>query len=486
MISFNEFQAKAKLGQLIPVSKKLIADMETPLSVLAKFQHEPQIFLLESVVPGETNGRYSFIGRHPHGHFQIKGNTPFLNGEKLPFETAPIHALENILNTQKLVEDDTLPPLIGGAMGYIAYENVYTFEKVPHAQVNENEITAQFFLTHELIVFDNMLHTLYLIVLADTTAFPNLKAVYADAVEKLEAMEKQLAITAPSICNEGILGEFSSNMTRDQYKKNVEIAKHHIKEGDIFQVVLSRQFSAECTLEPIQIYRALRMINPSPYTFFLKMDNEYLIGASPETHVKSNQSQITLRPIAGTRKRHADVEKDQQLAAELLNDVKERAEHLMLVDLGRNDLGSVAMSGSVQVDEYACIERYSHVMHLVSTIHAELAPQYHRPDLIRATFPAGTLSGAPKVRAMEIIHELEPTSRGAYGGAIGYLSYNGNMDLAITIRTIHLKNQRAEIQAGAGIVYDSDPEFEAQEVENKSQAMFNALKFAANQLNMEV
>jgi anthranilate synthase component 1 len=344
---------------------------------------------------------------------------------------------------------------------------------------------TKFLQADKLIVFDNVRHTVKLVVCTRPGRTASAEAAYTEAAEAIEQMRVQ--VTSPASLPPAEPCEppqFSSNMTPNEFKDIVERAKRYIVAGDIIQAVLSQRFSAESSLDPLQLYRALRFLNPSPYTFFLKVGERTLVGSSPEIMVRLTGNRIEVRPIAGTRPRGATEQEDRALADELLADEKEKAEHVMLVDLGRNDIGRVAEPGSVQVTEYMVIERYSHVMHLVSHVQGVLRKEFDAYDVIRSTFPAGTLSGAPKIRAMEIIHELEKGPRGAYGGAVGYIDYSGNMDLAITIRTMDVHDGRVAVQAGAGIVYDSDPQREYEETRHKARAMMRAVDMAARGLEI--
>ncbi len=356
------------------------------------------------------------------------------------------------------------------------------FEKLPSSPPDDlNLDVAVFVISDSLMIFDNVRHTIKVVACAYTEDMDSLEASYKASCEKIEAMIETIAAAASHKTADATESEvnFESNMTPEQYRSAIEKAKEYITAGDIIQVVLSQRFETACRSNPIDLYRALRFINPSPYLFFLKLDDLTLIGSSPEVMVRKEENTMELRPIAGTRPRGKTEQEDRALSDELLSDEKERAEHVMLVDLGRNDLGRVAETGSVQVNQYMVVEKYSHVMHLVSNVRAQLARGKDAFDVLAATFPAGTLTGAPKVRAMEIINELEKVKRGPYGGAVGYFSFSGNMDLCITIRTMIIKNGRVYVQAGAGIVYDSIPESEHQESLNKSRGMLQAVRLAA-------
>ncbi len=491
--SFEEFCRLCERGNLVPVYDEQLADMETPVSVLNRFSGRNQLFLLESVSGGgERFGRYSFLGLAPYAVFTIENGRPFLerNGVKnelpLPPEGA-FFALREQMRDLRPAVPEGLPPLSGGAIGYLSYETVNQFERLPEPKAPLAVPEAAFLLTDEVIIFDNVRHTVLTVVNVRPGDYPTRREAYDCAVRKIQELNRELAQPAPAAPAPRQAAKhprLESNQTREEFCDMVDAAKEHIREGDIIQVVLSQKFSCKTDLNRIQLYRALRLINPSPYTFFFKNGTHTLIGSSPETLVKLDHGCATVRPIAGTRKRGATQEQDMALADELLQDTKERAEHLMLLDLGRNDLGRVAVPGSVQVREFMNVERYSHVMHLTSDVESVLASGRDGFDLVKAVFPAGTLSGAPKVRAMELIHELEPEPRGVYGGAVGYLSYDGNLDLAITIRTLELQNDRLTVQAGAGIVFDSDPEKEYEETVNKAQAVFKAIELAARNLEL--
>jgi anthranilate synthase component 1 len=394
----------------------------------------------------------------------------------------PLGLLKAILFSYRPVPIEGLPRFYGGAVGFLGYDMVRYFERLPDQADKDLPIDdAVFLITDTLMVFDNVRHTIKVVACALTEGRTDLKAVYDDAARRIELMIELIKSPAPArkapraARDDGLP---RSNMTPEAFKAMVKQAKEYIVAGDVIQVVLSQRFQREHRTDPIDLYRALRYINPSPYLFFLKLDSLILIGSSPEVTVRLEEGIAELRPIAGTRKRGKSEQEDRHLSDELLQDPKERAEHVMLVDLGRNDLGRIAQIGSVQVSQYMVVERYSHVMHLVSHVQAQLLPGKDAFDVLRATFPAGTLSGAPKIRAMEIIDELEPSRRGPYGGAVGYFSYTGNMDFCITIRTMVIQNGSIYIQAGAGIVADSDPEAEYQETVNKAMGMMQAIDMA--------
>jgi anthranilate synthase component 1 len=461
---------------VVPVCREVLADMETPVSVLNRFRDNQNVFLLESMEGGETWGRYSFVGVDPE---------PFLDVSH-GGGASGMDRLRAIYRNQKVAQLPELPRFVGGAVGFLGYEAVGEFERMPRPK-SDARVTpcSRFVKADRLLVFDNRRHTLTGVVCTRPAESKSADAAYDLGVEQVDAMMARLRTPAPCL-PEGVssTGPLASNMTRDDFIGMVDRAKRYIFDGDVIQVVLSQRFSAVCDVPPIQLYRALRLLNPSPYTFFLKMGDQVLVGSSPEVMVRLSGSRMELRPIAGTRPRGVTEQDDRRLADELLASEKERAEHVMLVDLGRNDLGRLAEAGSVQVTEYMAIERYSHVMHIVSHVEGLARKGVDAYDVIRATFPAGTLSGAPKIRAMQIIHELEPGPRGVYGGAVGYVGYDGNMDLAITIRTMEIKGGTVSIQAGAGIVFDSDPSFEFDETHHKARALQRAVALASNGLDL--
>lgn len=489
MQSFEEFRKLSEGADRIPVVRRVIGDLETPVSVLARLADDENVFLLESVEAGEKFGRYSFIGLNPRGVFTVEeGRAYYADREgkrELPAPDGPFLALRTLLGSGRTAAPSELPPLFGGAVGYLGYETVGEFEELPPPRPGLSGPSSAFLLTDEMIIFDNVRHVMLISVTVRPAEFPTLKAAYDHAVSEIDRIVERLSrpVVLPAV-RRVAPPQFRSNLDRESYMAMVEKGREYIREGEVIQVVLSRKFTAETDLPPLQLYRALRLVNPSPYTFFLKIGDRILVGSSPETLAKLEGGCATVRPIAGTRPRGRDPIRDRELADELLRDEKERAEHLMLVDLGRNDLGRVALPGSVQVKEFMTVERYSHVMHLVTTVEALPAPGMDGFDLVRAAFPAGTLSGAPKIRAMEIIRELEPEPRGTYGGAVGYFSSTGNMDLAITIRTLQIDGQKLTVQAGAGIVADSDPASEFQETANKAAALMKAVEIAAANLEL--
>ena len=473
--SKDEYAALAGEYDLIPVYKEVLADTETPVSVLGRFADRENVFLLESMEGGETWGRYSFVGVDSELVLEV---------DHAGGMTGKLEEIRKIYRDLRVARVEGLPRFFGGAVGFLGYEAVGEFEKMPAPRAAGTGVfpRSRFVKADRIIVFDNLRHTVKIVVCTRPGAEGSVEA-YRRALADIEEIEKTIGGPSPASNGETCpLVEFESNMTREEYMGIVEKAKKYIYDGDVIQVVLSQRFSTEADIPPVRLYRALRFLNPSPYTFFLKIGDQTLVGSSPEVMVRLMGDRVELRPIAGTRKRGATEEDDRALAEELLANEKEKAEHVMLVDLGRNDIGRIAESGSVEVTEYMVIERYSHVMHMVSHVVGKLRSEFDAYDVIKATFPAGTLSGAPKIRAMEIIHELEPGPRGAYGGAVGYISYCGNMDLAITIRTLEIGGGVVSVQAGAGIVYDSDPAFEFQETCLKARGMQKAVEMAANGL----
>lgn len=484
------FRTLCEKGSVVPVYREHLADMDTPVSAFARFVNDDHAFLLESVEGGERWGRYSFIGIHPRAIFSVEDGVPRLSRadgvSQLDGTDGGFMALRQVLAQQRFVPVPGLPRFVAGAVGYLAYETAGEFERLPPPKGDLSAPTTCMMLTDEMCVFDNVRHTVKVVACARPKEFDSLEEAYEDACRRIEHVERRVqqpnGVAKPKKAPRAV--SIESNMTREQYCEIIRTAKEHIVNGDVIQVVLSQRFSTQLPAAPLTVYRALRLINPSPYTFFLKFGSRMLVGSSPEVMVRLTGDRAELRPIAGTRPRGKTEQEDRELADSLLGDEKERAEHVMLVDLGRNDLGRVAVAGSVQIRDFMTIERYSHVMHIVTNVEATLRDDCDAFDLVRATFPAGTLSGAPKVRAMEIINDLEPQPRGAYGGAVGYIGYDGNMDLAITIRTVEIDGDRAAVQAGAGIVYDSDPDREYDETVHKAKGMVRALELAAAGLEL--
>ena len=468
----TEFVKLAQQGNLIPVYAEILADAETPVSAYQKLQKTGPSFLLESVEGGENIGRYSFLGANPRTVIRVaKGDADALR------------SVEAEMAKFRPVTVPGLPRFTGGAVGFLGYEYIHQVESsVP--QPNRNELGTPalcFMITDTILIFDRVSPTIKVVSNAHIeTGKP--EAAYDQAAAQIERLLSQLAQPIPQrpleFQRDPALPAVTSNLTRPRYTEMIASAQEYIKAGDIIQVVLAQRFETKTKAAPLDIYRALRSINPSPYMFLLDFGDFQLVGASPEVHVRCEDRHVEIRPIAGTRWRGKTPDEDLRLEKELLADEKERAEHLMLVDLARNDIGRVCDFGSVKVDEFMTIERYSHVMHIVSNVTGQLQAAYNAYDLMRATFPAGTVSGAPKVRAMQIISELEATQRGPYAGAVGYFSFGGNLDSCITLRTALLKNGTAYVQAGGGIVADSDADYEFNETVNKSKAMLKAIALA--------
>jgi anthranilate synthase component 1 len=494
-LSREQFHIIAARGMLVPVYRELRADLETPVSVYLKLRGRGLSFLLESVEKAEQVGRYSFLGFNPRRQIIARGReiTILDNGQPetrwLAAGEDPLHVVASELGRyqpvapiHKVAQD--LPYFFGGAVGYLSYDLVRFFERLPETTRDELGLPdLHLLVTDTLVIFDHVRHRLLVIANAHVPPKSDRDAAYDDAIARLDAVEAQVQTPLPPLPTPPRQpgGEMTSNMTREQFEAAVRRAKEYIAAGDVFQVVPSQRLIRPTQADPFSIYRALRGLNPSPYMFFLDLGGDpatHLIGSSPEVLVRLQGRMAEVRPIAGTRPRGKDANEDQALEADLLADPKERAEHVMLVDLGRNDLGRVCEFGTVQVPDLFTIERYSHVIHIVSRVTGRLRDGLDAYDLLRATFPAGTVSGAPKVRAMEIIEELEGLRRGHYAGAVGYFGFNGNMDTCITIRTILMRNNVAYLQAGGGIVADSHPTREWEETLHKARALGEAIEIA--------
>ena len=496
----DEFLKLTAAGNLIPVTRRLLADFETPLSAYRKIRGHGESFLFESVEGGEHIGRYSFVGCSPRA--VIRQNGPrvewlengkvvesFAVARESSLNGAPcvkdgLEVVERVLKKYRAVSLPFLPRFTGGAVGFIGYEFIHDIEPVvPRPPLDDLRTpTLYFLIADELLIFDRVNQTITILVnailedgISPADAYENAVSEIERLVSLLEQPLEHIPVTVPREVPQVL---FESNMPREKFEANVLKAKEYITAGDIIQVVGSQRFSTPVKAAPLDIYRAARSINPSPYMFLLELEGFSLVGASPEIHVRCEDGKVEIRPIAGTRPRGKTPEQDQANELELLADPKERAEHVMLVDLARNDLGRVCDFGSVRVKDLMIVERYSHVMHIVSQVEGRLAADKTPYELMRATFPAGTLSGAPKIRAMQIISELEQTQRGPYGGCVGYFSFSGNLDCCITIRTALIKEGRAYVQAGGGWVNDSTPEGEFQETVNKSKAMLKAVAWA--------
>jgi anthranilate synthase component 1 len=498
-MKLEEFREFAKNHNVIPVYRKLLADGETPMGVYKKLaKSQPGTFLLESAEQAGVWSRYSFIGAHnENGDGQttlteVDGLATWIGNPPagVPTGIDPLLALRQSIAHLKSPKIAGLPTLTGGLVGYMGYDAVRRLEKLPTTSSKDISLPEiSFILTRDLAVLDHSDGTIILIANAINWDGSNerIDESYADAISRLDRMQAELQMQSPAFVSEipeRTTPEFTRNISEADFLSKIEIAKEEIRAGEAFQIVLSQRFSMECRADALDVYRSLRLSNPSPYMYLFRFQDGYdIVGSSPEALVKVTDRKVLVHPIAGTRKRSASIEEDVRLGEELLADPKERAEHLMLVDLGRNDLGRVCTPGSVEVIDFMHIERYSHVMHIVSTVTGELASTATPIDALFSVFPAGTLSGAPKPRAMEIIETLEPTRRALYGGAIGYFDFTGNIDACIAIRTALIHNRVAHVQAGAGIVADSDPRAENEETLNKAAAVLGAIS-AANSMSI--
>lgn len=471
----KEFIKLSRLGNLIPVYREIIGDMETPVAMFKRLSGDNPGYLLESVEGGEHLGRYSFLGVGP----SKKTNSPSATIDIGVLGS--LDELKRIMSGYKPVAIEGLPRFSGGAVGYIGYNAVRFFEDIPQKLPNDLGLPDVYFMiTDTLIIFDHIQHVIKVVTNAKIDKEPG--KVYDEAIKKIEGLIEKIKRHRPpgmvELQREIPKVKVSSNLKKSEFEEMVARAKEYIRAGDIIQVVLSQRFKVKINCDPFNIYRALRSVNPSPYMYYLKGDDFHIIGSSPELLVRCEGGIVETRPIAGTRPRGLTEKEDARLEKELLSSPKERAEHIMLVDLGRNDLGRVCQSGSVKVTDFMVVERYSHVMHIVSNVVGKLRKDKDAFDVLSSAFPAGTVTGAPKIRAMEIIDELENLGRGPYSGAVGYFSFSGNLDSAITIRTVIVKGDTAYIQAGAGIVADSVPEREYQETVNKAKGMIKAIELA--------
>jgi len=485
-MNLKQFNQISKKYNRIPLVREVFADLDTPLSTYLKLAGEPYSYLFESVQGGEKWGRYSIIGLACNKRLKVFGHHAILevDGEIISEEETddPLQYVEDYLNFFKVYEAECLPKFHGGLVGYFGYDTIrYIEPKLAECPNPDKHQTPDILLmlSDELVVYDNLASRMFIVVHVD----PSEDRAWKTGQERLEQLEQNLHKTrlvrkhdsAPQMIKED---DFTSESTREDFEAAVEKARQYIIDGDAMQIVLSQRLSIPFKQKPIDLYRALRSLNPSPYMYYLNLGDHYVVGSSPEILVRLEDSTVTVRPIAGTRPRGKDREADLALERELLTDPKELAEHLMLIDLGRNDAGRVSQTGSVELTEKMIVERYSHVMHIVSNVEGKLKSGMSAMDVLRAAFPAGTVSGAPKIRAMEIIDELEPVKRGIYSGAVGYISWSGNMDTAIAIRTAVIKDEQLYIQAGAGIVYDSVPENEWVETMSKARAIFRAVALA--------
>ena len=486
-LSLDQFRHYASEGNLIPLYREILADYDTPVSAFAKIDHGPSAYLLESIEGGEKWARYSFLGSgSPVVIYEEQDDLIIVKGKRktrIPSKGNPLDRVRELMEEYRPVTVPGLPRFVGGAVGYLSYDIVRTFEELPGRRKDPLHLPDfAFLLTDTLLIFDNVAQKIKVVANAHITSSHDrdITRAYRAATKRIEAMiarlKRPLRRTRTHRRTKPIT--FTSNISKADFEKMVDRTKEYIRAGDIVQTVLSQRWETNVQAPPLQLYRALRVVNPSPYMYYLRVAGVELVGSSPETLVRCEDGVISVRPIAGTRRRGITAEEDQQLERRLLADEKERAEHVMLVDLGRNDVGRVALPGSVILDSLMHVERYSHVMHIVSNVTGQLDPSKTSYDVLRACFPAGTVSGAPKIRAMEIIDELEPTRRGPYAGAVGYFSFSGNMDMCINIRTVVIKKHQAFVQAGAGIVADSNSEHEYEETCNKARAMMKAIELA--------
>jgi anthranilate synthase component 1 len=492
--TYDEFVDLARRGTFVPVVKEIIADLLTPVSAFLKIaEHSDYAFLFESVEGGERVARYSFLGKDPFLVLRQQGGHTVTDRSGVTSESDEpfVPALRRLMAEFQSPFVPDLPRFTGGAVGFIGYDASPMFEpalgdawrKAPWTGNGQGdpqpEDDAGFMLFDTVLAFDHVKHRILIIANARVTADEDLQALYQFACAKIQFLERELerGLSQPHAAA-GTPPQIRSNMTRDTYEAGVRTIKEHIGAGDIYQAVLSHRFEADVTADPFTVYRALRHVNPSPYMYFIRMGGLSIVGSSPEMLVRVEGRHVETHPIAGTRPRGQSEEEDLRLAEELKRNEKERAEHVMLVDLGRNDLGRVCAYGTVKVPQYMALERYSHVMHLVSTVDGKLAEDRDHLDALVACFPAGTVSGAPKIRAMQILSQLEPTRRDLYAGAVGYIDFAGNLDFCIAIRTITIRGARARVQAGAGIVADSNPAAEYEETRDKARALLTALAMA--------
>jgi anthranilate synthase component I len=482
--SFDEFKELARRGTFVPVVKEIVADLLTPVSAFLKIaEHADYAFLLESVEGGEHVGRYSFLGKDPFLILRARdGRTTIDRGGVTSHSDKPfIDTLRRLMADFRSPFVPDLPRFTGGAVGYLGYGASSWFEPVlgDLGSSDDGADEAGFMVFDTVLAFDHVQHRILIVANARITADEDLESLYQFATAKIQFLERELERNLSRSNHDGGRAlEFSSNHTREQFETQVRTAKEYIAAGDIYQVVLSQRFEAEVDADPFTVYRALRHVNPSPYMYFIRMGSVSVVGSSPEMLVRVEGSRVETHPIAGTRRRGRNDEEDMRLAEELKRNEKERAEHVMLVDLGRNDVGRVCEYGSVRVPQFMGLERFSHVMHLTSIVEGQLADDRDRLDALVSCFPAGTVSGAPKVRAMQIIKELEPSGRGLYAGAVGYLDFAGNLDFCIAIRTVIMSKGKAFVQAGAGIVMDSNPAAEFEETRHKAKALLRALELA--------
>jgi anthranilate synthase component 1 len=493
--SFEEFCRLAEQAPCVPVYRQLMGDGLTPVSAFHRIERSAPSFLFESVIGGEKVGRFSFLGTEPYLKFEARGHEVTITESDDPATARrrtsenPFHDLQALVERYRAVQIPGLPRFAGGAVGYAGYDAVRYTERLPNGPPDDRGLPDLSFAFYDrMVLFDHIRKTILVVAHAHITEEGNLRAAYDHACARVDELATRLAEPGPelAVCDIETDGPLRStprsNFTREAYETVVRHCQEYIKAGDIFQVVPSQRFQLETKAKPFDIYRVLRVVNPSPFLFYLPFGDFCLIGSSPEILVRVEDSTVTIRPLAGTRRRGKDEAEDQALAEELLNDPKERAEHIMLVDLGRNDVGRVADFATVQLTDVMKVERYSHVMHITSNVTGRLSPGKTAFDALRAGLPAGTVSGAPKVRAMQIIDEVEPQKRGPYAGAVGYIDFTGNMDTCIALRTLVIKGTTAYVQAGGGVVYDSNPSDEYEETINKARGLLKAIEIAETQL----
>jgi anthranilate synthase component 1 len=493
--AFEEFVRWTGQAPRVPVYRQLTGDGLTPVSAFRRIERDAPSFLFESVIGGEKVGRFSFLGTEPFLRFEARGSEVTITSANAAERTRtfastdPFRDLQSLLERHRSVHIPGLPRFSGGAVGYAAYDSVRYTENLPDAPPDDRGLPDLSFAFYDrMVLFDHIRKTILVVAHADLTSTSDARAAYAGACARVDELAARLATPGPDLALVDIDTDGpptltpKSNFTRERYESVVRHCQEYIKAGDIFQVVPSQRFELETTAEPFNIYRVLRVVNPSPFLFYLPFETFCLIGSSPEILVRVEEGAVTIRPLAGTRRRGKDDAEDQALAEELLADPKERAEHIMLVDLGRNDVGRVADFSTVELTDVMKVERYSHVMHITSNVTGRMSAGKTAFDALRAGLPAGTVSGAPKVRAMQIIDEVEPQKRGPYAGAVGYIDFTGNMDTCIALRTLVLQGNKAYIQAGGGVVYDSVPSDEYEETVNKARGLLKAIEIAQTQL----
>ena len=487
-LTLENFKRHLKDANLVPIYREINLDFDNPLSVLNKINKNKHCFLLESSNGPEKWSQYSFIGFNPKMIIQSYGDkieTIFEDGKKISEFGSPIKKLKKVMSQFKPAKVKNLPRFYGGLVGFFSYEIIRQIENLPPPKLRDTNFPdCCFMLTDSVIIFDNISKRAKIVINVHIKNKKEYKKSYSSALKSIDKIEKMLNDAMQTPYKEKTASKkklkIKSNFKRDDFLKSVKKIKAYVKKGDVIQTVISQRWSAQYKDNPINLYRALRTLNPSPYMFYIKISKSYIVGASPEVLVRLDKRKVESRPIAGTRPRGSDEKKDKLNEQDLLKDPKELAEHIMLVDLARNDLSKVCTFGTVKVNEMMTVEKYSHVMHIVSNVEGNLKRSKDAFDVFSACFPAGTLSGAPKIRAMEIINELEPNNRGPYGGSVGYFGFSGNMDMSITIRSFYLEDKKLFFQAGAGIVADSKPTNEFNETVSKSQAMLNAIKKGAS------